>query len=322
VIFCCISLDWKQQTAATGESTVYRALGINLIFASLLVLGLTGCPQRGKLEPISEEPKKQAPVDANLVLLLPATAQPPEWAPKRVPQLTINGKDDPFQPGKWDTEEELAVKVTVTDPAKPVTIVYSFWPVSYSNTIRTKEIKLDGDKKVTVDFRKEDPEKPDLIKPIFFPTPPEVVDKMCEMGEVGKDDVVFDIGCGDGRMVIAGVKKFGAKKGVGIDIDPDLVKQCQRKAADAGVTDKVEFRNEDALKIKDVSEATVVLLYVGNDFGAKLEPVLRKTLKPGSRVVSHRFKLGDWEPDVEKKITAKNNYGNDEEYILKLWRVK
>jgi SAM-dependent methyltransferase len=208
------------------------------------------------------------------------------------------------------------------EAAKSIKVVYSFWPVSYSNTIRTREVQFGDGKKATVDFRKEDAQSPDLIKPIYFPTPPEVVDLMCEMGEIGKDDVVFDIGCGDGRMVVAGVKKFGAKKGVGIDIDPDLVKECRRKAGEAGVSDKVEFRNEDALKIKDLSEATVVLLYVGDDFGAKLEPVLRKTLKPGARVVSHRFKLGGWEPDIEKKITAKNNYDKDEDYVLKLWRIK
>jgi hypothetical protein len=84
----------------------------------------------------------------------------------------------------------------------------------------------------------------------------------------------------------------------------------------------VEFRNENALLMKDLLDATVVLLYVGEDFGAKLEPVLRKTLKPGSRVVSHRFTVGNWKPDEEKKITAKSNSDEDAEYVLKKWTIK
>jgi SAM-dependent methyltransferase len=285
-----------------------------MFLASLVVCGLAVRPsltlgQNGEI--------------AQVVLKLPGTRQPPEWAPKRVPQLTVNGREVKFTPAKWDTDEELTVKLDTKDAGKKIKIVYSFWPYTYSNTIRTKEVTADAGKKgVVVDFHKEDPGRPDLIKPIYFPTPPQVVEAMCKMGQVGKDDVVFDIGCGDGRMVITGVKKFGAKKGVGIDIDADLVKKCRANAKEAGVSDKTEFRNENALEMKDLSEATVVLLYVGEDFGAALEPVLRKTLKPGARIVSHRFPLGKWEPDTEKTITAKNNYDMDEEYVLKLWKIK
>jgi cyclopropane fatty-acyl-phospholipid synthase-like methyltransferase len=252
-----------------------------------------------------------------LNLRLPASPEPYSNHPERVPKLTVNGKDEPV---KWGDAKDLAVTVDAGEAGKTISIVYSFWPYGYSNTIRKREVKLEKDKEIVVDFHKESPT--DLIKPIYFPTPVAVVDEMCKMAKVGKNDVVYDIGCGDGRMVIAGVKKFGAKRGVGVDIDAELVKLCNKNAKEAGVADKVEFRNEDALKMKDLSDATVVLLYVGEDFGKVLEPVLRKTLKSGARVVSHRFPLGDWQPDVDKTITAKNNYDDDEEYVLKMWTIK
>ena len=217
------------------------------------------------------------PEQVSLLLLLPRSAEPPEYGLDRVPKLTIDGKDQPI---KWNGPKELHIQAPVANGKENVTIVYSFWPVSYSNTIRTKVVKVAKGAEIKVDFHAEDADRPDQLRPVYFPTPPQVVDAMCKMGEVGKDDVVYDIGCGDGRMVIAGVKKFGAKKGVGVDIDPGLIGLCKKNADKEGVADKVEFRNEDALLIKDWSAATVVLLYVGNDFGTRLEPVLRKTLKP------------------------------------------
>ena len=140
---------------------------------------------------------------------------------------------------------------------------------------------------------------------------------------VGPDDVVYDIGCGDGRLVIQAVKFFGAKKGVGIDIRDSLILECLKNARREEVSDKVEFRVADALKIKDFSEASVVLLYLGDFLNHKLKPTLQGTLKPGSRVVSHRFLMGDdWPPDESITITATNNYGKQEEYHLHLWTIK
>jgi SAM-dependent methyltransferase len=150
---------------------------------------------------------------------------------------------------------------------------------------------------------------------------------MCKLGKVGPDDVVYDLGCGDGRMVITAVKQFKAKRGVGIDLDedphtPDLIKKCREKAKEAGLTEKqIEFRKGDVLKVHDLSDATVVLLYMGNDINARLRPILKKTLKPGSRVVSHRFHMGEngeWDPD--KKTTFKGADGD--EYDLLFWEIK
>lgn len=261
---------------------------------------------------------REGAAEGNVILLLPESRPAPEHAPERVPKLTINGKDEPIKAGP---DRELGVKIDA-GAGTTVSIVFSFWPYTYSNTIRTKKVKLEADKPIKVDFHKTDADVPDDIRPIYYPTPHTVVVEMCKMGKVGEGDVVYDFGCGDGRLVIAAVKKFNAKKGVGVDIDPGLIKLCKENAEKDGVSDKVEFRNEDALKIKDLSDATVVLLYVGEDFGKALEPVLRKTLKPGARVVSHRFPLGDWAPDEEKKINCKNNDGNDEDYVLKMWTIK
>src|SRR5262245_38013973 len=230
--------------------------------------------------------------DANLILDLPESEPAPRHAPDRVSKLTIDGKDY-TEPRK--TQRRL--KVEPKDGADSVKVVYSFWPNTYTNIIRTKVVKLAKGKAVTVDFNKEDKDHPDLIKPIYFPTPEAVVREMCKMAKISKGDVVHDIGCGDGRLVIMAVKEFGAKKGVGIDIEPHLVKKSKENAVKEKVTEQTEFKEQNALEIKDVSDASVVLLYLGDFLNEKMQPVLQKTLKPGSRVVSHRFLIGDWKPD-------------------------
>jgi cyclopropane fatty-acyl-phospholipid synthase-like methyltransferase len=143
------------------------------------------------------------------------------------------------------------------------------------------------------------------------------------MAKVGKDDVVYDLGCGDGRMVTMAVKNFGAKRGVGIDLDPEMVKQCKENAKKHGVADKVEFRVGDVLKVEDLSEANVVLLYMGDDINQRLKPILQKTLKPGSRVVSHRFLMGDdWPPDRSEHAKATMGEDAGYEHDIHLWTIK
>ena len=125
---------------------------------------------------------------------------------------------------------------------------------------------------------------------------------MLEMANVQQGDVVYDLGCGDGRIVIAAARKFGAT-GVGVDIDPALVAQAQAAAAAAGVAHLVTFRVQDAMTV-DVSDATVVTLYLLAASNAKLRPVLTRTLKPGARIVAHNFPLGGgWEPAVIDDFT-------------------
>ena len=257
------------------------------------------------------------PSTANLVLILPESADPPKHAPERVTMLTIDGHDYTLP---RSTRRHLFIEPAAGKDK--ITIEYSFWPNTYTNIIRTKVVPHSRSSKTDVDLTREDSATPDKIKPIYFPTPNEVVEAMLKLGDVGPDDVVHDIGSGDGRLVIMAVKKFNAKKGFGIDIEEYLVDKSRENARKEGVEGKVEFRAGDALELKDFSEASVVLLYIGTDLNLKLRPLLQKTLKPGSRVVSHRFKMGDWTPDRSVTIKAKNNYDEMEQYELHLWTIK
>jgi precorrin-6B methylase 2 len=272
----------------------------------ILVVLLAGCRQ----------PKD--PEDGNLSLTLPESVTPSADHPERVSKLTVDGKD--FSEPR---ATQRLLKVTPAEGKDTVKVVYTFWAVPYVETTRTKIVKLDKDKKTEVSLLNADAETTDLIKPIYVPTSMEVTEQMCKLAKIGPDDVVYDIGCGDGRMVIMAVKKFSAKKGVGIDIREELVKQCVGNAKEAGVADKVEFRAADALKIKDFSEASVVLLYLGDDLNAALKPTLKATLKPGSRVVSHRFKMGaDWPPDASEKIVTASKDSAEAGHELHFWKIK
>jgi SAM-dependent methyltransferase len=130
----------------------------------------------------------------------------------------------------------------------------------------------------------------------YVPTPADVVDRMLTLAKVGPRDVVYDLGCGDGRIVIAAAQKFGAR-GVGIDIDANLINQAEANAKAAGVERRVKFLVQDAMTV-DVSDATVVTLYLLSASNVKLRPILTKQLRRGARIVSHSFAMGDWEPEV------------------------
>lgn len=129
----------------------------------------------------------------------------------------------------------------------------------------------------------------------YVPTPTHVVWRMLELADVSEDDVVYDLGSGDGRIVLAAAKEFGAR-GVGIEIDPDLVETARRKARKMGVSDRVEFRQGDLFDT-DLDEATVVTLYLWPDMNDRLRPKLQQELDPGDRVVSHSFDIDRWEAD-------------------------
>ncbi|MGH7928093.1 MAG: SAM-dependent methyltransferase, partial [Candidatus Binatia bacterium] len=134
----------------------------------------------------------------------------------------------------------------------------------------------------------------------FVRSAPEVIDRMLEMARVQPSDVVYDIGSGDGAILIRAAKKYGAK-GVGIEIDRDLVLKARNNAFREKVDHLVEFRAQDAFTV-DVSPATVVTLYMLPEFNAKLRPILDRQLKPGSRVVSHDFPIEGWVPDKVERV--------------------
>ncbi|HSE89302.1 MAG TPA: methyltransferase domain-containing protein [Candidatus Binatia bacterium] len=146
----------------------------------------------------------------------------------------------------------------------------------------------------------------------FVPTPPEVVDRMLEMAQVKSGDVVYDLGSGDGRIIIRAAKRYGVKA-VGIEIDADLVQKAKDNAFKEKVDHLVEFRTQDALTV-DVSPATVVTLYMLPEFNAKLRPIFDKQLKPGARVVSHDFEIQGWIPDKIERI--KGDFLHDHTILL------
>jgi tRNA G37 N-methylase Trm5 len=133
---------------------------------------------------------------------------------------------------------------------------------------------------------------PDVV---FVPTPYEAVEGMLKVAKVGKSDVVYDLGSGDGRIPIMAVQKYNAARAVGIDINPERIKEAEANLKAAGVGDRVRFLNEDLFQA-NIGEATVVTLYLLPSLNVKLLPKLLAELKPGTRIVSHAFEMGSWKP--------------------------
>ena len=140
----------------------------------------------------------------------------------------------------------------------------------------------------------------------YVPTPQPVVDAMLRVAKVNKNDVLYDLGSGDGRIVNTAAQRFGTR-GVGIDINPERIKEANENAQKAGVTNRVKFIQQDLFKT-DFSEATVVTLYLLPEVNARLRPKLLRELKPGSRIVSHAFDMGDWKPQQTLNVEGKTVY--------------
>jgi uncharacterized protein (TIGR03000 family) len=230
--------------------------------------------------------------------------------PQDPAELSVEGKVIP------GTGASRAFETSGLDAGR--TYRYTFtatWkPNSYTKMTRTKIVSIRAGARVAVDLSKDDPA--DRVEVIYVPTPEEVVDSMVKLAGVGARDVVFEPGCGDARITIAAVKS-GAQKGVCIDIDAERVADSRTKVKDAGLADRIEIRQGDALDIKDLSQATVVFLYMGDHFDMLIRPSLWRDLPVGARIVSHRFTMGDWKPD--KTISVGDADGL--EYELHLWVI-
>jgi ribosomal protein L11 methylase PrmA len=145
--------------------------------------------------------------------------------------------------------------------------------------------------------------RPDVI---YVPTPEDVVEAMLTVAKVTKNDIVYDLGTGDGRIPVTAAKKYGAR-GVGIDIDPQRIKDANENVQKSGVGDKVRIIQGDLFEA-NISEATVVTLYLLPSLNQKLMPKLMKDLKPGTRIVSHAFDMGDWKPEQEIDVNGRKVY--------------
>ncbi|MBN1209701.1 MAG: class I SAM-dependent methyltransferase [Myxococcaceae bacterium] len=157
---------------------------------------------------------------------------------------------------------------------------------------------------IQVPTRSEATQEPDVP---FVPTPQDAVDQMLALAGVTQEDRVYDLGSGDGRIVITAVQKYGAR-GVGVDINPERIAEANENARRAGVADRVEFRQGDLFKA-DIGDATVVTLYLLPTVNERLKPKLLAELKPGTRVVSHAFDMGDdWKPVRQMDVNGRTLY--------------
>jgi hypothetical protein len=150
----------------------------------------------------------------------------------------------------------------------------------------------------------------------YVPTPQEVVERMLELAEVKKGDVVYDLGSGDGRIVVTAAKKYGVKA-VGFEIDPQRIKESHENIKKAGVAHLVEIRQQD-IRTVDLSPATVLTMYLLPEVNLMIRPNIWKMMRPGSRVVSHDFDMGDWSPVKTENVKDSSNW----DHALYLWRVE
>lgn len=165
---------------------------------------------------------------------------------------------------------------------------------------------------------KDAPGKPKYDNRTYVPTADEVILKMFEMGKINKNDVIFDLGCGDGRILYMAAKKFGCRC-VGLETNPDRIVEAMEQAKKFEVGTLVEIRHGDALKPKDLSDATVVVMYMFPEFMNLWQPIAKEKLKPGTRILSHDYawNIGNWEPDESVVVRSSTR-----EHKVHMWTVK
>lgn len=177
-------------------------------------------------------------------------------------------------------------------------------------------IGADKDKKA--DKAKKSEEKPKYANFTYVPTADEVIDKMFELGKVKKSDIIFDLGCGDARILCQAAKKYGCK-GIGVDLNPERIKEAHETVKKYGVEKLVEIRHGDALKQKDIGKATMVVMYMFPEFMNLWLPIAEKELKPGVRILSHDYTWDTekWAPDTTVRVKSSTR-----EHTVHMWTVK
>jgi uncharacterized protein (TIGR03000 family) len=205
-----------------------------------------------------------------------------------------------------------------TTPLGAGTYQYTFtvtWrPNTYTTMTRSKTVAFRAGESVIVDLTADDPA--DRVRVIYVPTPADVSAAMVDLARVGPDDVVYEPGCGDARIITAAIRA-GARRGICIDIDPERAKESKANVEAAGLANRIDVREGDALDLKDLSDVSVVFLYMGDHFNLLIRPVLWRELKVGSRIVSHRFTMGDWKPDQAVSVISEQGGF----FELHLWTI-
>lgn len=197
----------------------------------------------------------------------------------------------------------------------PFKLVAKWDPNSYTKMSRTKTVTLRAGEHVAIDLTVDDPT--DRVSVIYVPTPDFVVAEMIKLAGITANDVTYEPGVGDARITIEGVRA-GARRAVGIDLDPARVEESRENVKAAGFSNKIDIRLGDALDQPDLGSMTVVWLYMGDHFNLMIRPYLWRQLPIGARIVSHRFKMGDdWPPD--KTVTVDDEYGTP--YEVHLWTI-
>ena len=257
---------------------------------------------------------KKAPATIKLLI--------PESPTKTV--LKVDGKEL-----DQDKSDKDGVRVVITPGLEPgkthvFKIEAKIVPNNYTEIFRTREIQLTAGGQLTLDLRKMDEKIKDDVHVRWVPTPEAVVRDMCELAKVNEDDVVMDPGCGDAIMIITAVRDYKAKKGLGNDLDPMKVLESQENVARAGLKERVTIKQGNALHLTadETKDVTVLMLYMGNDLNIQLRPLIWEHMKPGTRVVSHRFIMDDWKPDRTIKVTHEDEFDEElENFTLHLWKV-
>jgi uncharacterized protein (TIGR03000 family) len=258
-----------------------------------------------------------APRPATALGELQSTSAPPGRSTTRlvvtVPaddaELVVNGQAVPGA-GASRTFETTAAG----DGTHQYTVAVTWKPNGYTTMTRTKTVAFRGGETARIDLTVDDPA--DRVRVIYVPTPADVADAMVDLAGIRPDDVVYEPGCGDARITIAAIKA-GARRGICVDIDPERALESKANVEAAGFADRIDVREGDALDVKDLSDVSVVFLYMGDHFNLLLRPVLWRELKVGSRIVSHRFTMGDWQPDKTMSMSAYPGGGSE----LHLWTI-
>jgi uncharacterized protein (TIGR03000 family) len=274
-----------------------------LISAMILVLGSQGAAGLDRAH--APFPTQTAASAATRI-----TARITLTVPHDDTELVVEGKTIPGR----GTSRDFVTPPLETGITYRYTFTATWQPNIYTIIIRNRVVSFRAGEQLRVDLTVEDPN--DRVRVSYVPTPSDVAEEMIKLARVGVTDVVYEPGCGDARITIAAVKG-GARRGVGIDIDPERVAESRVRVKEAGLEGKIEIRLGDALDIQDLSAATVVFLYMGDHFNLLIRPSLWKELKVGARVVSHRFAMGDWKPDATVSINSLDGL----EYELHLWTV-